>query len=262
MDIREYLCDESEKPLDRIVKDGGFTSIFRTLGCIGDSLASGEFEIFDENGRHCVDVFGYSWGQYIARAAGLDKVYNFSRGGMTAREYCESFAEAKGFWDPEKRCQAYVIALGCNDFSWAGETLGTIDDICPDDPEKNAKTFAGYYGKIIRKYKEISPFAKFFLLTFPKNGFDEEKSIAQRDLLYKIANIFTNCYVIDLYEYGPDYGGEFKERFFMNGHMNPAGYKVTADIIMSYIDYIVRKNYKDFDTVGLFGTDVMKDRAR
>lgn len=261
MNINEYFFNESEKPLDRIVKDGGFTSIFRTLGCVGDSLAAGEFEIFDENGRHCVDVFEYSWGQYIARKAGL-KVYNFARGGMTAREYCESFAEKMDYWNPDKKCQAYTIALGCNDFSWANETLGTIDDICLEDHNKNGASFAGYYGKIIQKYKEINPFAKFFLITFPKKGFDEEKSVAQRELLYQIADKLSNCYVIDLYKYGPDYDGEFKERFFLNGHMNPAGYIVSADIIMSYIDYIIRRNYKDFDTVGLSDSDVMKDRAR
>ena len=50
----------------------------------------------------------------IARKNGL-KGYNFSRGGMTAKEYIESFAESQGFWDKDKACQAYVIALGVND---------------------------------------------------------------------------------------------------------------------------------------------------
>ena len=35
---------ENEKPLENLVTDGGFTGIFRTIGCIGDSLSSGEFE--------------------------------------------------------------------------------------------------------------------------------------------------------------------------------------------------------------------------
>ena len=261
MDIKKYFCEESEKPLDRIVSDGGFVGIFRTLGCIGDSLASGEFEVLQGEERHYIDVFEYSWGQVIARKAGI-KVYNFSRGGMTAEEYCTSFADNMDYWNPEKKCQAYTIALGANDFGWANATLGSTDDICLEDYNRNANTFAGYYGKIIQKYKEINPFAKFFLITFPKNGYDYGKAVSHRELLYRIAEKLGNCYVIDLLEYGPEYDGEFKERFFMNGHMNPAGYIMSADIIASYIDFIIRKNYKDFDTVGLTGTEFMKERER
>ena len=39
--------DQNEKPLDRLDPSGGFTAIFRTIGCIGDSLSSGEFEATD-----------------------------------------------------------------------------------------------------------------------------------------------------------------------------------------------------------------------
>ena len=42
MDIKKFF-DENEKPLDRLIDDGGFASIFRTIACIGDSLSSGEF---------------------------------------------------------------------------------------------------------------------------------------------------------------------------------------------------------------------------
>ncbi|MBE6793009.1 MAG: SGNH/GDSL hydrolase family protein, partial [Ruminococcaceae bacterium] len=33
-----------KNPLDTLVSDGGFCGIFRTIGCIGDSLSSGELE--------------------------------------------------------------------------------------------------------------------------------------------------------------------------------------------------------------------------
>ncbi len=44
MKLDKYVICDGEKPLDNIPDDGGFTSIFRTIGCIGDSLSSGEFE--------------------------------------------------------------------------------------------------------------------------------------------------------------------------------------------------------------------------
>ena len=54
MKINEFLqVTEEEKPLDRLITDGGFCGIFRTIACIGDSLSSGEFEsLVEENGLH------------------------------------------------------------------------------------------------------------------------------------------------------------------------------------------------------------------
>ena len=48
--IQEMLGGENEKPLDRLVTDGGFCGILRTIGCVGDSLSSGEFEARNEEG--------------------------------------------------------------------------------------------------------------------------------------------------------------------------------------------------------------------
>ncbi len=103
MDITKYYAIPGVKPLDSIPADGGFAGIFRTIGCIGDSLSSGEFESLDEAGnRGYHDMFAYSWGQYLGRLVGA-QVLNFSRGGMTAKEYMESFAEQNDYWNPDKQ---------------------------------------------------------------------------------------------------------------------------------------------------------------
>ena len=60
----------------------------------------------------------------------------------------------------------------------------------------------------------------------------------------------------DLYRYGPVYDERFVEKFFMYGHMTPSGYILTAQLIDSYIDYIVRHNPEDFKTAGFIGTDI------
>ncbi|MBQ8207473.1 MAG: SGNH/GDSL hydrolase family protein [Clostridia bacterium] len=260
MDIRNFYYREGEKPLDNLVADGGFCGILRTIGCIGDSLSSGEFEGKKENGEKLYyDAFDYSWGQYLARMAGT-KVYNFSRGGMTAKEYMESFASSKNYFDPEKACQAYIIALGVNDVSRTLEgkmEFGGIDDVCPEDPEKCKDTFAGHYGRLILRYKQISPNAKFFLMTLPRGG--EEEKISglydkHRDFLYELAEMLENTYVLDLREYAPAYDSEFKKTFFLQGHMNAAGYLLTAKMVASYIDYIIRKNPDDFKKIGFVGS--------
>ncbi len=259
MKLEDVMLIEDEKPLDRLAEDGGYTNIFRTIGCVGDSLASGEFETVNEDGSHSYhDFYEYSWGQYIARTCG-SKVYNFSKGGMTAKVYLESFAKERDFFNPDLKCQAYILALGVNDISRAIDSdwdFGTYDDI----ENKNFESFMGAYAEIIRKYKEIAPDAKFFLVTLAKSNDtkNEREELAQkhREYLYKLCEIFDNCYVIDLLEYGIDYTSKFSQLAYLNGHMNPMGYFVTAKIFMSYIDYIIKKNPEEFYEVGLINTDI------
>ena len=257
MDWKKEFYGKDEKPLERLVDGYSYTSIFRTMAFIGDSLSSGEFETRDPEGNSGFhDLYEYSWGQYIARANGL-LAYNFSKGGMTASEYMESFAEERGFWDPAKAAQAYVIALGVNDMYGKHQEIGTLEDVHPEDYTKNAKTIIGYYGQIISRYKEISPDAKFFFVTLPKETEAEtELRCKLNELLYGLCDIFENSYVIDLYKYGPEYDAEFKENLWMLGHLNPMGYILSARLIDSYIDYIVRHNPKDFKTAGFINSGI------
>ena len=260
MNIETYIKNISspeEKPLENLVCDGGFCGILRTVGCVGDSLSSGEFETIDkEGGRHYYDIFDYSWGQFMERAAGIT-VYNFSRGGMSARQYMESFADEKDFWNPEKRCKAYIIALGVNDLLNNHETVGTINDICKEDYRKNNPTFAGHYAMIVQRLKEISPDAKFFFMTMPEENNRreiEELKGAHAKLMYDLAEFFENAYVIDLKKYAPVYDKDFKEKFYLNGHLNACGYALTAKMVLSYIDYIIRHHFDDFREIGLVNT--------
>jgi len=258
MDWNKELFKDNEKPLDRLVDSYSHTSVFRKIAFIGDSLSSGEFETRDAEGKPGYhDLYEYSWGQYIARKNGLT-AYNFSRGGMRADGYINYFAFERGLWDQELACQAYVIALGVNDVLNQGQEIGSISDIDSTDYRNNKATFAGYYAQIIMRYKEISPDAKFFLVTFPQSDKPgrEEKSLAVRTLLYDMAAYFENTYVIDLYQYGPVHDAKFREKFYLYGHLNPSGYILTAQIIDSYIDYIVRHNPEDFREVGFVNSGI------
>lgn len=258
MDMTRYIKNEGEKPLDRVITGGGYCCVFRTLACVGDSLASGELESLDEQGKKGYhDYFEYSWIQFLARSAGIGKAYNFTRGGMTAKEYMTSFAESKGFWNPELASQGYVIALGVNDLKHID--CGSVEDINMDDYTKNADTFAGHYGAIIQRYKEIQPKARFFLVTMPGRG---EIGDAHAKLLHDIAKKFEYTYVIDLHKYAPEYNEEFQKNFYLGGHLNVMGYKFTADMIGSYIDYIIRNNMEDFKQIGFVGTPFHNTSAK
>lgn len=258
MKINDLLyLNENELPLDNIVTDGGYCSIFQTIACIGDSLSSGEFEAEDSSGNRTYhDMFEYSWGQFIAKMAGI-KVYNFSRGGMTAKEYMESFAESKDYFNKDKAAQAYIIALGVNDLFGYKQEVGSVEDIDLNDSNNNKDTFAGWYGRVIQKYKEIQPNARFFFVTMPReepyNEFNETRKEQHAKLLYDLTKLFKNSYVIDLYKYAPIYDENFREKFYLRGHMNPAGYKFTAYLVASYINYIIKSNFKDFEQIGFIG---------
>lgn len=257
MDIYEYMSvKENEKPLDRIVTDGGFCAIFRTIACIGDSLSSGEFESKTADGtKRYHDFYEYSWGQFIGRSCG-SKVYNFSVGGMTAKNYMENFADAHGFWGRDKLAQAYIIAMGVNDIFGRGQEIGSTTDICREDYTKNADTFAGWYARIIQKIKTLQPRAKIFLVSMPKHGDEkDEKRKKVRDLLEEFTKFFDRTYLIDLFTYAPVNDESYAKKFRL-GHMTPTGYVLTARMIESYIDYIIRKNPEDFNQVGLIGTDL------
>lgn len=241
---------------DNLYFDGGYAAIFRTIACIGDSLSSGEFErIEPDNTRTYHDMYEYSWGQFMARMIG-SKAYNLSRGGMTAKEYVESFAEENGFWNIE--AQAYIIALGVNDFFGRGYEVGTIDDIDVENYENNKDTVIGHYATIIQRYKKISKDSKFFFVTLPKELDSEVNKKYKEDfrkVLYELTEVFSNSYVIDLYEHAPVYDDEFKEFFYLEGHLNPCGYVFTGKMIAKYIDGIIKENYQNFKRVGFIGKE-------
>lgn len=265
MDISKFYFSEGEGPLDNIKSDGGFCGIFRTIACVGDSLSSGEFEYRTEKVEHgFADMFEYSWGQYIARATGA-RVYNFSRGGMSAHWYLHDFAEESGFWNAELAAQAYIIALGVNDIINAKNPIGSIDDVDMSDYRNNKESFAGEYATIIQRYKEIQPRAKFFLMTMPhdpllapETKLQCEQVEAHAALLHSFAEVFDNTYVIDLAHDAPRYDEAFRARFFMGDHMNVMGYMLTAQMVMTYIDHIIRRSPEDFFEVPFIGGDKMR----
>lgn len=248
------------RPLETLVSGYSATSIFRTIGFIGDSLLSGEIELLEPDGsRSYHDFYEHSWGNYIARKNG-QRACVFARGGMTAREYMQSFADEIGAWEKAKACQAYVIALGANDLGANHQqAVGTVCDIAPDDWRKNGESFLGYYAQIVARLKQdVQPDAKFFFVSMPRRNSDYDTLVAQphREAMYALAAHFENCYVIDLYQYGPVYDAAFHEQYFLNGHLTTAGYLLTAQLIDSYIDWIVRANPNDFRYASLIGTGI------
>ncbi len=257
---------KQDNPLNHIIRDGGMMNIFRSIGCIGDSLTSGEFECVGPEGEKVwSDCYDYSWGKQIERITGIQMTC-FSRGGLTAYQiYREADAgnsktEAiNRLFDKDNLKQGYIIALGVNDVGWQ-ETLKVVydgrigspqTDIDLQNYENNAHTFVGWYSKIIQRLQSLQPDAKFFLLTMPTDFGSEEFC----GLIEGIASKLKNCYVVDLFHHAPPYDQAFQEKYYDGGHMNAMGYLLSAHYIMTYIDWIIRHNVMDFRAVQYIGTD-------
>jgi hypothetical protein len=247
--------DPDERPLDRIPDDGGFCAIFRTIGVVGDSMSAGELEGTGEAGETTYhDFFSNSWGQYLARLT-HSTARIFARGGMTAREYWESYADSQNFWSTDLACQAYLLALGVNDLNDPATVLGTVSDALSDS---RPATFAGWYGAIVRRLMAIQPDAKFFFLTIPREENEPDERRLPRDaharLLHGLADALPNAYVIDLRRDAPVYDADMKKHFFMGNHMNPCGYLLAAKMTAAYIDYLIRHDMEAFMQIPFIGT--------
>ena len=250
--------------------DGGRMCIFRSIGCIGDSLTSGEFE-FDNNGtKGYWDCYDYSWGKYIERETGINTEI-FSHGGHTAKHlYIEADRQNSGtpsinnLFSRSNAKQGYIIALGINDMNNINGNTGLYTkglgnpetDIDLENFDNNADSFTGWYAKVIQRIKTIQPDAKFFLVTCPDDGGADRERFA--DLIVKIAAKLENCYVLDLYRNAPTYDENFKKIHYCGGHLNALGYLYTSYLFMSYIDWIIKNNPEDFSLVQFIGSGKKK----
>ena len=190
MNNKQFEIGVSEQPLDIIKETCGFAGIFKQIGVIGDSLASGEFESHDENGNIVyTDMYEYSWPAVLERITGT-KYNNYSRGGMTAREYVQSWADTNGFWQWN---QAYIIALGNNDSFVFGHPLGSVKDVNADCPQDNGDTFFGNMGKIVSKLKTIEPNARIFVVTPQLRG-----EACDNDIRYIASELAKLCDMFEL----------------------------------------------------------------
>lgn len=225
---------------------------FLHVGIIGDSLASGE-SAYKQNGTtKYVDIYEQSWGQYMARMSG-NTYYNFSKGGLSTRGWLINNHGYPLASDGNHDCEAYIIALGEND--WRIEDyLGTNSDINLQDYTQNADTFYGNYAGIIQRMKIISPKAKFFLMTLPStNATKQAFNVAIRYM----ATIFDNVYILDLEN---DYINYFKSGSFISNnsrgsHYNAIAYNYMSQLFMNWLSKIMNDNVEDFRQVEFINTD-------
>ncbi len=233
----------------KIIHDGGMTRIFNTIGVIGDSLSSGEMAYGNASGEDTtqyVDMFQYSWIQYMARECGIT-AYNFSQGGMNTRNFLNDLGGyLTKLQNADYKCQAYFIALGHNDYNY-GVDVGTSADINISDPSQNADTYYGNYARIISIIKSVQPNAKIFCICMKSSGYS-----AYNTAIRYMATIYSNVYILDFETYYPKLETSWE---YTQGHGNAMGYLNYSWQIGTYVDWIIRNNRSDFKYVQFIGTD-------
>ena len=224
MDNKWFELGANEQPLDIIKETCGFAGIFKQIGVIGDSLASGEFESHDENGSIVyTDMYEYSWPAVLERITGT-KYNNYSRGGMTAREYMQSWADANGFWQWN---QAYIIALGNNDSFVFGHPLGSVKDVNAECPQDNADTFFGNMGQIVCKLKRSSQMRVFCRYSATSRDACDKDIRYIASELAKLCDMFDFTYLLDMTAHAPVYDAEMRKSFGLGFHPNRWGTMLT-----------------------------------
>lgn len=225
----------------------GLIQCFDKVGCIGDSLASGEVVYLDSNGeRHYSDKYQHSWGQYLARMTG-NTYYNWSSGGRTTKSWLTS-PYATQCYDGNHLCSAYIIGLAANDIdsSKLPGGVGEESDIDLEDyTNNNPDTFYGCYGTIIQKILEIQPLAKIFIFTLPISN---EQANIFNTAIRNIASKFSNVYLVDLAS--PEniqfYNSTLIRKCLKFGHYNAIGYRQMALFIANQINKVMKDNIDDF----------------
>ena len=76
------------------------------------------------------------------------------------------------------------------------------------------------------------------------------------DFLLSLKKYFDFFYVIDLRKYAPIYGKKFRKKYFLGGHMSALGYLFTADMVITYVDFIINRHPEDFAQIGFIGKGV------
>lgn len=250
--LYKHITIDESNHLENIEVGSTYLALFKQIGVIGDSYASGEIECIKsgENSTTFLDVYYNSWGQVIARKNGI-KAVNFSSGGLTAKDWFNSKWKSE-LAISENLCDAYFIDLGRNDMRYT-EVVGNISDIHLDNYDLNPDTYYGNMGKIISYVREISSTAKIFLLTIP-NGNYTGNYRGFADAIREISTLYSNCFVIDLEKWVPQLTPEHLSTYY-NGHPNSLGYMWFATMINTYCNWIVKNNLDNFRDVSLINTE-------
>lgn len=221
---------------------------FKRYGVCGDSLASGESAHNEGGTVGYVDLYDFSWVQFIARKTGNEAI-NFSKGGLNTSTWLTNSFGLTKLQNPDNKCDCYFIGLGVNDLSLGSEYLGSISDVNTSDPTQSLDSFYGNYAKIIGYIRQVQPKAIIFCITIPNPN--DETLVASFNTAIQTVCSTLNCCLIELTD-EDDAITSANKRW---GHYNAWGYNQWAEIIMNHVNDYMSANPSKFRQIEFIGTD-------
>ena len=225
---------------------------FQTIGIIGDSLASGCSNYYDDSAGKMVglDRPAFSWGAFLGRETGID-VKLFAKGGASTKTWLSSDWGLAKAQQSGNKCECYIIGLGVNDYSKFGlDYVGTAADVHVGNESANADSFYGNYSRIIAALKAIQPRCKIFMFNLPNtpNNKINATTTAYRNAIKEIYTLYDNVYLLDLFE---DKWYESKEinATYYGAHYTAIGYKAMAMHIKKMLNKFIKDNIDEFTDV-------------
>lgn len=214
--------------------------MMKTIGVIGDSLASGEVAYTEDGTDHYVDRYDGSWLSEICRTIGATPTH-YSRGGMTTKAWFEDAGGYKSQLQTDGALNAYYIALGSNDIS-ESYPVGTTADTA------GTNSFVGYMRSIIEYVHGIAPYAPIFLVsTYGTNA----NHATYSNMISSIAGLYGYCYFVD-YKNNADIFTSTGGVWSNLGHFTSVGYVKVADKIKTLTNAIISGNLADFKFYTLY----------
>ena len=201
--------------------------MFNKIVCIGDSYTEGSIEYKTNDGEKLQSADKrYSYPTQLSKIANVETV-NLGRSGYTTTEWYRKYQDTdlSGY-------DCAIIFLGINDWYKNGHVLDTES-----------------YTNIINKLRSDNKNIPIFCVTITKNYLTSAYTL--NDKIKEVA-INNNCYIIDLGEYSDWTEGS---KWLNGSHPNAYGYYHNAEMINSYINYIIDHNKANFYNLSFVGTD-------
>lgn len=263
--------------------------IFKKVVCCGDSYTAGYIDIREDTEVEPVEGVdrllssNYSWVHYMATMTGNNWIncgvsganvltwrglydeYNASKtSGAVIGHENPSLADTSGYHTAQQagQTQAYILGLLIND-STPRKTedgievptphhvdLGESSDIGAEYPT----TFYGGLSKIIRDLHSISPKAKIFVNTCPKNDSSDRQYSLYNQAVRHVVNYYKNNYAypvhcIDLANHSDLYSNSSLTGDYINGHYTAIGYEQFAEIYALLLSDYINTHISEFQDV-------------
>ena len=227
--------------LKKLIVNKSTCRIFKKVVCCGDSYTSGHIHLNGSTADGTNEDF--SWVHYMGAITG-NKWLNCGSSGANVWNWQtreNGLPKAKQFG----KAQAYIIGLMLNDVSETmGEPLGTMDDIGTEN-----NTYYAGMSKLIRELNSISPNAKIFVNTCPK---EHDEIVLYNEAVRNIVNYYKDTYpihCIDLYANRELYSVSSLVNDYVNGHYTAIGYEQFAEIYSYILSNYINNHVSEFQDV-------------